>query len=447
MDYKQKILSKKQNESQVDYFGKSGMSFLGAMLVRKNEDGEFMHNFIDCVIYDSASQGGKDLLPPLEAIFKHIAEYFKETTCKTLIIVSDNATNFTGASLFPFIHSLNANPELPSVKIWMYSEPQRGKTLLDTHFSFVTLKLNQALLAGIPHMNTLELYKALTYRGGLSATSVLLVACRDDLDDVFSKCEKAQGIKGLRNGISQVHEIQFHTDDNKLTTHLQYGLPQHSNTNTERWETKLLPCSTVLKQYVSDAASGLVFGQPSKGSREEVRKNAGTTTLPTLLQDVVAKAQSGMNENLHQQATETRAIAATSLPSTFTLEKRWTKKKNRKYLNLSPEVKDQLDKMYEQGVKDSKNKVKAEAACLELKSGILEKLWDQKKVCTVAKIKSYFAQKKLKGKKKSSQPATAENPSDDDCDNCEEDIREDDLTVIPEEENDEPDVVPLSHLE
>jgi hypothetical protein len=120
---------------------------------------------------------------------------------------------------------------------------------------------------------------------------------------------------------------------------------------------------------------------------------------------------------------------------------------------LSPEVQDQLDKMYEQGVKDSKNKVKAEAACLELKSGILEKLWDQKKVCTVAKIKSYFAQKKLKGKKKSSQPATAEKPSDDDCDNCEEDMREDDLpmeeaiTVIPEEENDEPDVVPMSHLE
>jgi hypothetical protein len=90
---------------------------------------------------------------------------------------------------------------------------------------------------------------------------------------------------------------------------------------------------------------------------------------------------------------------------------------------------------------------------LNLKVGFWKSYGIRKRYAQSLRLSLTLTKKKLKGKKKSSQPATAEKPSDDDCDNCEEDMREDDLpmeeaiTVIPEEGNDEPDVVPMSHLE
>ena len=54
LDHKQKILSMKYREGQVEYYGKKGMSLLGSMIVEcvdQDDDGVgFKYTFVDYVI-------------------------------------------------------------------------------------------------------------------------------------------------------------------------------------------------------------------------------------------------------------------------------------------------------------------------------------------------------------------------------------------------------------
>ena len=73
----------------------------------------------------------------------------------------------------------------------------------------------------------------------------------------------------------------------------------------------------------------------------------------------------------------------------------WAKKKNRTYMTLSEEVRAELARMFLDG-QGSTNKAlrySAERAVMELSSGLLKFLWDQKLICSISKVKSFFSRK------------------------------------------------------
>jgi hypothetical protein len=73
----------------------------------------------------------------------------------------------------------------------------------------------------------------------------------------------------------------------------------------------------------------------------------------------------------------------------------WAKKKNRTYMTLSDEVLNELTRMFQEGQGSTNKAVRynAERAVMELSNGILKFLWDQKLICSISKVKSYFSRK------------------------------------------------------
>lgn len=112
IDHKQKVMPKKANEGQVEYFGKKGMSLLGAMLVmrnkRMNEDGIeeifLEHFFLDCIIEYYSTQDILQVLSTLSIIIKFIKQKWPQISLVT--IQSDNAPCLASHDNIPFVFHL-----------------------------------------------------------------------------------------------------------------------------------------------------------------------------------------------------------------------------------------------------------------------------------------------------------------------------------------------------
>ena len=77
------------------------------------------------------------------------------------------------------------------------------------------------------------------------------------------------------------------------------------------------------------------------------------------------------------------------------LDEYWAKKKNRTHLSLSLEITRELIDVFKRG-QGSKNKAvrySAERAAMELRMDVLENRWDQRLICSMSKIKSFFGRK------------------------------------------------------
>ena len=73
MDHKQIILQMKYWEGQVEYYGKSGMSMLGTMIISWTDDckqAEFKYNFWDFVFKGYTSQDNTQVAAAIELIVK-----------------------------------------------------------------------------------------------------------------------------------------------------------------------------------------------------------------------------------------------------------------------------------------------------------------------------------------------------------------------------------------
>jgi hypothetical protein len=83
IDHKQKVLPCSYREGQVEYFGKRGMSLLGAMLVRRVvRDGKvgLEYIFFDCIVERYSSQDNMQVLGVLTSLLPHIKELYPEIT-------------------------------------------------------------------------------------------------------------------------------------------------------------------------------------------------------------------------------------------------------------------------------------------------------------------------------------------------------------------------------
>jgi hypothetical protein len=310
----------------------------------------------------------------------------------------------------------------PYISQWLTWEAQRCKTELDTHFAYINKQLAKACLeGGIDYLDAAKVFEALSYGGGARATTALLVQELVAAQAMFDACKKAVTD---RKGISSVHDIKF--EPSKITHSF------FSNLDTEKTEITPNDLWPVVDCCIGKISARHIYnGDPLFFPFKELLNDNADDDMqdldPRLLAtrvytcflkhsaDVSFASQDSeeltTNEDLQKQIDEMAATMEElfadageemfneELGFVFTypcsLPLFWAKKKNRTYMTLSEEVRTELARMFLDG-QGSTNKAlrySAERAVMELSSGLLKFLWDQKLICSISKVKSFFSRK------------------------------------------------------
>ena len=204
IDHKQKVLPQSYQESSVDHYGKTGMSLCGAAVKYVLEEGGPMQTrFYDIVCLDNR-QDAEQVQSILQALTSVIKRDFP--LVETLFLVSDNETAFSSGDNMKYIWSQNnRNWGLKegrlSISRWYFFEAQCGKTVLDTHFSFVGIMLSRFTRSVKAIAQPQDIFDALAYDGGIANMSALLLEIQ----------RRPQGTnEGFKlQGVQSIHEVQF----------------------------------------------------------------------------------------------------------------------------------------------------------------------------------------------------------------------------------------------
>jgi hypothetical protein len=419
IDHKSKTKPMKKFEAMSDYFSKSGMSLLGAMISwagKKTIDGEAVDGlyiwFVDMIMSNVTSQEARDLMPCFEALFEELqSPEFKAKggETKQVHLFSDNA--LSAAPHSPYLHALNEQMSgLIEILGWTNNEAQRGKDFLDAHFSYMLKQLKKAILQGeIKFTDQYTFYDSLTYDGGMTASAALLVEELDAAQRVCQTCDNALP-KKKRGGISSVYDIDFSHDD-KVTHRKFANLDAHKKDFTpslENWPLELEATGRVVKRFYSKSEPMfLPFERRSKfknyqppnertfqgrlyQSVKRILANGGTVGES-------ANQTMAQGQEISGEVLELVGIMKETFPTEYPpeLTKNWAKKTNRLYLNINDEAGACLRDMFTQGQGYTNKHLRytSEKAFAEIQQGILLRCWDQKLVLSNARIKSFFGRR------------------------------------------------------
>ena len=109
INHKQKMEPMKYRESQIEYYGKKGMSLLGMMMIRWNIADDkigYEYSFHDYVVKGYISQDHVHVGAIIQLASRIINDNGLEI--QHIIIQSDNASGFSSINLIPFICNMNS---------------------------------------------------------------------------------------------------------------------------------------------------------------------------------------------------------------------------------------------------------------------------------------------------------------------------------------------------
>ena len=132
-DYMMKLLLHKFREPQRDWFGKKGVSVHGSMFFFKTEESEEIQVEIHDVFSNGdCTQNWYFTVSAFEATFNNFKSRHEDV--KSLVIWSDNGPHYHNTSVILWLTRLH---EICLIHIERYSffEAQKGKTSLDSHFA------------------------------------------------------------------------------------------------------------------------------------------------------------------------------------------------------------------------------------------------------------------------------------------------------------------------
>lgn len=234
IDHKQKILQIRFREGQVEYYGKTGMSDLGAMImqwvVRKvkqksangtiieKEVGGFEYSFLNLLFKDYTGQDHVQVSSAIEKIVSYVKEKYPEV--KEIIIQSDNATCFASQEHIPFIYHMNKEfrtKNMPIISKWLFTEAQAGRGRLDTHFSYLNTVFKSFVEDGNDILTEEHVIDALAFDGGIAGTTGILLDCANLQGETISKKFKTSKVRSR-----STHEIRWY--DNKVEVYASSGI-------------------------------------------------------------------------------------------------------------------------------------------------------------------------------------------------------------------------------
>ena len=112
--------------------------------------------------------------------------------------------------MIPFIYHLNAKSRTtgaPIISKWIFTEAQTGRGRLDTHFSYINLVLKAFVEDGNDVVLEDHILEALSFRGGIAGTAVLLYNCSNLPSKTLEKKYKSAKVSSRAT-----HEIIWYED-------------------------------------------------------------------------------------------------------------------------------------------------------------------------------------------------------------------------------------------
>ena len=104
-----------------------------------------------------------------------------------LVLGSDNASCLASHDNIIYIHHLNQKVDGIKVTNWIYTEACTGKGRLDTHFSYLNLKLKAYVIHGNDIRTEEDIYTEMTFENGLAGTTAILFDGSNLKDPVLNK--------------------------------------------------------------------------------------------------------------------------------------------------------------------------------------------------------------------------------------------------------------------
>lgn len=261
LDHKQKIQPVNFQESSEDYFGKRGISLLGfAVKWRDIVGGDTKLHYID-VVCSQSNQDAKQvqsLFTKALAMVKDIVPAVKE-----IILLSDNGAAFSSTENMMYIWERNRDGFGLGVRVsrWIFFEAQCGKTLLDTHFSFVGIVIRryarEVQAVKVPR----DVFKALEYGEGIANSSAMFIVLGGD-DESELPASRKKTISGIR----KVHDVIF--EESGIVTYDFSNVP--STRATYKYTSSNSINSTPLSAVISSTFRGSIVDpirRVAKGSK------------------------------------------------------------------------------------------------------------------------------------------------------------------------------------
>lgn len=218
-DFKNKVLPQKSIESQVDYFGKKGMSLLGFYVLQR-VGLNLVPAYVDMVL-DLSQQGTAMVQSCVRLLLLHLVGKHGSLSA---YFVSDNATCYNSMENVPFITEMQGvNWGIPltkgtcTLRSWTFFEPQTGKSQCDTHFSYVGNALRSFVNAGHDMTTPRDIFDALKEYPIANATILLVKVV---LPEQAGNKKKKFPVDGSQ----RMSEIKYSNDGKEVHFFEQTGL-------------------------------------------------------------------------------------------------------------------------------------------------------------------------------------------------------------------------------
>jgi hypothetical protein len=414
IDHKQKILGMKFREGQVEYFGKQGMSLLGAMMVQRiwiadknNVVRPGLRRIHFDLIFDQyKSQDSRQVLGALQELFHYIK--LKYPDIKKAHLLSDNASCFASHDCIPFMYHLNKKFEGEGLGFrlerWLFTEACTGKDEEDTHFSFVSTMLNGYMLDGHDINTETDIFKALQFQGGLAGSHTLFMDAErlaKEQKHVYNDIKVKREFKATKTGVRATHEIEWPEDDNPpARVRTISGITEYENISAKRinnFKTRKLDI-TISQDYISPKKARFRYDNNVVNGNEVVNGNdtdSGEDAGPKTKTKEAAVREALNNTGIEFGTAPHHAMDLETVPITGVFNNGWAcYPKNQPQRPMKLETMKALIGWWMQGNKDKSAKVSAERARDLLVEGIIRGDWEEQLNLSIPKIKAFFSKNK-----------------------------------------------------
>jgi hypothetical protein len=316
-DHKQKILPMRKHEGQIEYFGKRGMSLLGAMFVIKEKrivKGEetigLVYYFYDVAVDKYSSQDNVQVIAVLTSVLQFLKTDFPNL--QQVMVGSDNASCLASHDNIPYIHYLNQQMQGVAVTKWIYTEACTGKNRLDTHFSFVNLKMKAYVLDGNAILTEKDICKAIAHDGGIAGTTAVLFN-GEALEGPVLKGNKQ--FKGSKTGVRETHEVVYTHSTPHIYSISSITVPEVVTVRKlNKYEPNALVTSVTMKTK-SDKPSLFVpdMQQPQQDISQN-RVNQSSTCRAKAINEALILADVDFGSQQDQQNTNQAQQSITYIP-------------------------------------------------------------------------------------------------------------------------------------
>jgi len=206
IDHKMKVEPVYRNEATVDFYGKRGISILGAWIrFRLQGSGPLVGVYFDTVV-TVANQSAAQVQSVLTSLIQ-TQIIPRMPWVKHVLICTDNGTAFSSEKNWKYVHGRNRTKWDcdVTVKRWTYFEAQCGKTALDTHFSYVGQVVRRYALETGKVTTPAEVFKALRHRDGLAGSACMLL----EVDGLSEAPEDGGEASKKIIGTRITHDVHF----------------------------------------------------------------------------------------------------------------------------------------------------------------------------------------------------------------------------------------------